>query len=255
MGAIVIDDKAKVRLYVAGDLAGGAALDLGGDQAHYLIHVMRMKPGAPVILFNGRDGEWRARIDSVGRGRCALVVRERLRAQTPEPDLWLVFAPIKRARLDHMAATATELGVSALCPVFTRYTSVSRVNTARLRANAIEAAELSRRLNLPEIREPVALAAALDEWPAKRRILMCDETGRGAPIAAFLATLAPDTAAPWAVLTGPEGGFAPSELDALGKLDFVTPVSLGPRVMRADTAALSALACWQAWVGEWRSDR
>lgn len=242
--------RVKTRLYVAADLGRGGTVGLGPDQAHYLGSVLRMGRGEAVALFNGRDGEWRAEIDGIGRGWASLVLVERRRPQAPEPDLWLLFAPIKRARIDFLAQKATELGVSVLWPVFTGYTEVSRVNPGRLRANAIEAAEQCGRLSVPAVRPATGLQAALDDWPTSRRLLVCAERGPARPIAEALAAAEP--AAPWAVLTGPEGGLTGSELDALGKLPFVTPVGLGPRLLRADTAALAALACWQALIGDGR---
>ena len=248
-------ERPKVRLYVADDLSDGAEFALPQAQGHYLATVMRLKPGDEVAAFNGRDGEWRALVVDGGRRSTALAVVERLRLQAGTPDLWLVFAPIKRARIDFLAARATELGVSALWPVFTRRTAVARVNAARLKANAVEAAEQCGRLDVPEILEPTGLDQALAGWPRQRRILLCDETGAGVPVAEALAGVAPEPGAapgPWAVLVGPEGGFAPSELDALGKLPFVTAAGLGPRILRADTAATAALTCWQVAIGDWR---
>jgi len=212
---------------------------------------MRRGVGDAISLFNGRDGEWAARIDAIGRGWCSAALVKQSRPQAPEPDLWLVFAPIKRARVDFLAEKATELGVSGLWPMFTRRTVVTRVNADRLRANAIEAAEQSERLSVPEVFEPVTLPEIRARWPGERRVILCDETGKGAPIAAALAEMPADS--PYAVVTGPEGGFAEGELDALGDLPFVTRVTLGPRVLRADTAALAALACFQAQVGDWRT--
>ena len=243
----------KIRLYLDGDLAAGAGVALSAQQAHYLGHVLRMAPGDSVYLFNGRDGEWRAAIEGIGRGSCAVLVTERVRAQQDDADLWLLFAPVKRAPIDFVAAKATELGVSVLWPVVTENTIVRRVNMARLRANAAEAAEQCGRLTVPEVREPVPIARVLHRWSAARRILLCDESGGGVPVADALAgARGADGAAPgpWAVLTGPEGGFTGSELDGIRKLPFVTAVGLGPRLLRADTAALSALACWQAVVGD-----
>ena len=181
------------------------------------------------------------------------IIGDRTRAQTVEPDLWLAFAPIKRARIDFLVEKATELGVSALLPVFTRHTAVERVNVERLRAHAVEAAEQTERLSVPTLHEPQTLSGLLANWPAPRRLLMCDEAGSGAPIALALAALdGPARAAPWAILIGPEGGFAADELANLHGLPFVTPVSLGPRILRADTAAIAALSCWQAALGDWR---
>jgi 16S rRNA (uracil1498-N3)-methyltransferase len=245
----------KIRLFVDGALAAGQAVELGGPQAHYLGTVLRVARGEAVAVFNGRDGEWRAAVDGIGRGWCSLAVQDKLRAQETSPDLWLVFSPVKRARIDYVAAKATELGVAALCPVITRHTAVGRVNTERLRANAIEAAEQCGRLDVPEVAEPVTLDSLLADWPAGRRLAVCDETGRAPPIEDALAPFAGRPPGPWAVLTGPEGGFAEAELDALAKTPFVIPVGLGPRILRADTASVAALACWQARLGDWHSRR
>jgi len=240
-------DAPKVRLYVPDDLAAGGAVALAPGQAHYLRTVLRLGVGAEVALFNGRDGEWRARVERLAKGGAELATGERIRLQEDGPDLWLVFAPIKRARIDFVAEKATELGAAALWPVFTRRTAVARVNRDRLRANAVEAAEQCGRLSVPEIFEPVDLWAAMESWPTERALLLCDETGAGRPVARALAGA--DRAAPWAALVGPEGGFDASELDALRKLPFVTAVDLGPLTLRADTAALAVFACWQALAG------
>ncbi len=241
------------RLFVEADLAAGADVPLSEAQAHYLRHVLRRDEGAPLLLFNGRDGEWRATLGLQGRKRARAAIGDRTRAQEPEPDIWLCFAPIKRLRIDLVAEKATELGVGLLQPVLTEHTAVERVNVGRLRAHAIEAAEQSERLSVPEVREPVALGPMLDTWPGRRRLLMCDETGGGPPIAVALAALDEAArAAPWAIVVGPEGGFAAGELAALRRIKDVTSVGLGPRILRADTAALAALACWQALVGDWR---
>ena len=241
------------RLYLAAELTPGARVELEPGQAHYLRDVLRLKPGAALGAFNARDGEWLARIETLGRGRGSLTVESLRRASEPQPDLWLVFAPIKRGPIDFLAQKATELGCALLQPVITRHTAVTRVNVARLAANAREAAEQCGRLSLPEVREPVAFDRLLADWPAGRRLLLCAEAGPARPIGEVLTGLAADPearAAPWAAMTGPEGGFAESELDALRKLPFVTSVGLGPRLLRADTAALAALACWQAVLGD-----
>jgi 16S rRNA (uracil1498-N3)-methyltransferase len=242
------------RLYVDDPLGAERTLGLDHGRAHFLRSVLRLSRGAHLALFNGRDGEWLARIDGLGKGWASLVVESRRRPQDRAPDLWLLFAPIKRARIDFLVEKATELGVSVLQPVLTRHTDVARVNTGRLAANAREAAEQCVRLSVPEVREPSELFACLAHWPAGRRLLVCAESGAARPLDQVLRQAeAGETAkaeASWAVLTGPEGGFARSELDALGKLAFVTLVGLGPRVLRADTAALAALACWQAVLGD-----
>ena len=244
-----MESKKLVRLFVASPLAKNAAVELGDGQAHYLKNVMRLKEGDVVALFNGSDGEFRARVESFGKRAAHLRAERQLRAQQTESDLWLVFAPIKRARIDYLIEKATELGASALVPVITRHTHVERLNLERLRAHAIEAAEQSERLTVPRIDAPRALDDILASWQASRRIMLCDESGTAAPAAAVLAR---QSAAAWAVLIGPEGGFAETELDALRKLPFVSPVSLGPRILRADTAALAGLAVLQALRGEAR---
>ena len=241
------------RLFVEADLAAGGEVPLDEAQVHYLRHVMRRPDGAPLLLFNGRDGEWRGTLSARGKKAAVAEVGEQTRAQAPEPDLWLCFAPVKRARIDYIAEKATELGASVLQPVVTRHTAVERVNVGRLRANAVEAAEQTERLTVPEVRESLDLGKLLDAWPAGRRLMMCDETGGGPPITEALLQLDDAArAAPWAIVIGPEGGFAETELQALRRIKDVTSVGLGPRILRADTAALAALACWQALVGDWR---
>jgi 16S rRNA (uracil1498-N3)-methyltransferase len=241
------------RLFVEADLAAGIEAPLDEAQAHYLRHVMRRDDGAPLLLFNGRDGEWRATLAARGRKAASAHVVERTREQTPEPDIWLCFAPLKRARIDYVAEKATELGVAVLQPILTHHTMVERVNVERLRANAVEAAEQTERLSVPEVRPPLDLPRLLGGWPAGRRLLVCDETGGGPPIAEALAGLDDAArAAPWAIAIGPEGGFDAAELEGLRRIKDVMSVGLGPRILRADTAALAALACWQALVGDWQ---
>ncbi|HEY4113128.1 MAG TPA: 16S rRNA (uracil(1498)-N(3))-methyltransferase [Rhizomicrobium sp.] len=316
MNAQLQESGGKVRLYVEAALAEGAHVEASQGHAHYLLHVMRAKAGDRVSLFNGRDGEWLARVDQASKRGCVLVCEKRTRAQTPAPDLWLCFAPIKKTPADYVVQKATELGVSVLQPVITRRTIVSRVNLERMRANAIEAAEQSDRLDVPEVREPVSLDKLLANWPAGRRLLFCDEGGDAEPIAEALSKLEPPlpsreganatsearsvrgrghssitpppnssrgraqnlpppargggskseelfadkgrgappalTSMSFAILTGPEGGFDPAERDLIREHGFVLPVSLGPRILRADTAALAALAVSQALAGDWK---
>lgn len=232
----------KLRLFVEGPLTAGAAVTLADEQAHYLRNVMRAKAGDRLRLFNGRDGEWRAALALAGKRGAAAVPEVRLRAQEPAGDLWLCFAPVKKTPSDYVAQKATELGVSALKPVITRRTIVARVNTGRMRANAVEAAEQSDRLDVPDCAEPVTLAALLAAWPAERRLVFCDEGG--AP--PMLSALAGAGQGPFAVLTGPEGGFDAEERALIRTVPQCLPVSLGPRILRADTAALAALAVLQA---------
>jgi len=234
-------------LFVAATLSAGEMIELSSDQAHYLKSVLRLKAGASIALFNGKDGEFSARIASFTRNSGTVVLEKQSREQATEPDLWLIFAPIKHARIDFLVEKATELGVSALYPAMTQHTMVERVNLARLKANAIEAAEQSERLTVPQIHAPQPLDRLIAGWDASRWIMLCDETRTAPPVAEALKAV--DSSA-WAVLVGPEGGFAERELDALRKLPFVCPVSLGPRVLRADTAALAGLAVLQALRGE-----
>ena len=250
--ADLADEGGKLRLFVEAPLSAGARIPPSERQAHYLLHVMRAREGSRVALFNGADGEWRARIAEVSRRSCVLICEAQSEAQSEVPDLWLAFAPIKKTPADYVTQKATELGVRVLQPVITRRTIARRVNLDRLRANAIEAAEQSGRLSVPELRQPVGLDALLQGWPAERRLMFCDEGGDAAPIAEALAHAPANVS--WGVLTGPEGGFDPEERAAIRGCPFVLPVTLGPRIMRADTAALAALAVWQALLGDWRGD-
>jgi 16S rRNA (uracil1498-N3)-methyltransferase len=240
------------RLYVTAALAPGAWVELSAGQVHHLRSVLRLGTGAAVAAVNADDGEWLCRISDLDKKRGRLTVERRLRAAEAEPDLWLLFAPVKRARLDWLVEKATELGASALVPVWTARTQAERLNLERLRSHAVSAAEQSERLSVPELRFPEALDRVLAAWPAERRLLVCDETGAGEPIGKALARLSPG---PAALLVGPEGGFDQTELDALGKLSFVSRVGLGPRVLRAETAAVAALAVFQAIAGDWTSTR
>ena len=244
----------QTRLYVPGELGAGLTAALEGGQAHYLRDVLRLAPGAAVALFNGRDGEWRGRIAELGKGRGTVVLEARLREAEAEWPLALLFAPVKRARIDFLVEKATELGVTELYPVWTERTQVERLNLERLAANAIEAAEQTERLSVPTLHEPQKLRKLLRDWKADRPLLLGDESGGAQPIGEALAGFMPSEAG-LALLVGPEGGFADSELDALRKLAFVTPVGLGPRVLRSDTAALAALAVCQALQGDWRRKR
>ena len=238
----------KTRLYVTGDLGANRTVTLDEGQAHYLLHVLRARPGNRVLLFNGRDGEWLAEITQASKRSTVATCLKQTQLQAEAPDVWLAFAPVKKTPADYLVQKATELGVSVLAPVFTRRTIVSRINEERMRANAVEAAEQSARLSVPEIREAVPLEKLLASWPQERRLFFCDEGGDARP----LAEGAHGVSGLAAILTGPEGGFDPVEREMLRALPFVTPVTLGPRILRADTAALAALAIWQSVAGDWR---
>jgi 16S rRNA (uracil1498-N3)-methyltransferase len=232
------------RLYVDTALAEGASMTLEGAPAHYLIHVLRLAAGAQVKLFDDRTGEYLAELAEVGRKRVTVRVARRLRPREPVPDLWLLFAPIKRGRIDWLVEKATELGVARLMPVVTRRTIVDRLNLERLRAHSVEAAEQCERTALPELDAPVALNRALRDWPGGRPLFFADERG-GVPLA--------EAAAPGsgAILIGPEGGFTEDEHEAIRAVPQARPVSLGPRILRADTAAVAAIALWMAAAGDW----
>lgn len=237
------------RLFVTAKLEPGATIALGKDQAHYLRNVLRLKQGDNLLLFNGRDGEWWAELGEAGKKEAQVHLDHQTRPQEDGPDLHYLFAPLKRARLDYMVQKATELGASALRPVITRHTMTERVKSERLIANAIEAAEQCGILRVPEVMEPEKLAKLLDRWDEGRRLIFADEQAPHVSPLEALKTLAPG---PLAVLIGPEGGFEREERAALVAKPFVLPISLGPRVMRADTAAVAALALVNAALGDWR---
>ena len=237
------------RLFTSATLFAGARTILDAHQAHYLRNVLRLEKNDRIALFNGRDGEWSAVIVTLSKKGGEAAVEVLRRPPAAEPNLWLLFAPIKHARVDYLAQKATELGVARLVPVLTDRTTVGRVNTDRLAANALEAAQQTGRLTVPEVAAPARLLDALAGWDPARRVMLCDESGKGPPV--FEGLRGVPRGGAWAVLIGPEGGFSEGELDALRKLDFVMPVSLGPRLLRADTAAVAALACWQAALGDW----
>jgi 16S rRNA (uracil1498-N3)-methyltransferase len=245
-------DQPRTRLYVTDPLVAGASLTLDDRAAHYLRSVLRLDVGAAVALFNGRDGEWRARLSAAAKRATTVELLARTRAQGREPDVWLLFAPVKRARIDLIVEKATELGVTRLMPVLTRRTVVTRVNVERLVATAIEAAEQCERLSVPAVDDPAPLDGVLARWPAARRLLVGDEAGGGVPLREAAAGVGSD---PWALLVGPEGGFEPGELDGLRQFQFVTRVGLGPRVLRADTAVTAALAVVQSSIGDWSLPR
>lgn len=238
-----------IRLFVTADLAENQTAETDAGQAHYLQHVMRVKAGDDLRLFNGRDGEWHGRLVSVSKRSAVITIHEQLRLQKAEPDIWLCCAPIKKAHFDNIIEKATELGVGALRPMLTARTQIREVNVERCHALAIEAAEQSERLNVPVIEKPVTLSELVAHWPPDRQMIVCAEWGEAAPVHEAFAALPP--AAKTAVLTGPEGGFTADELETLRKVAGAVFIRLGPRILRADTAAIAALSCWQSQCGDW----
>lgn len=241
-------DFAKTRLYVDVDLGEGSAVTLVEGQFHYLANVMRKSIGETVLLFNGRDGEWLAEIERIGKRAMDLKIIKSSRTQIFAPDLELLFAPVKKLRLDFLVQKAAELGVSALRPVITGRTN-AKIKHDRMVANVIEAAEQSGRLDVPEVKPDVKLDVLLGEWPEGRGLIFCDEARDAAPLSTALAKASHH--GPWSILIGPEGGFTDEERAALRDFAPAMPVSLGPRIMRSDTAALAALAVFQATKGDW----
>ena len=236
------------RLYVPDDLAEGSPVEPSAPQAHYLLNVLRLGDGAEILLFNGRDGEWRAALAPSGRKKAVLIPVHQTRTQPPLPDLLYCFAPLKQGRLDYLVQKAVEMGAGVLQPVVTQHTQVTKLGTDRLQANATEAAEQCGILAIPPVREPMKLERLLAEWEPGRRLIFCDEdVGTNNPLPALQAVEERSLA----LLVGPEGGFSDAERRQLRALPFVTAIPLGPRILRADTAAVAALAVLQATVGDW----
>ncbi len=249
--------------YVTGPLRKDDVVPLLPERVHYLRTVLRRKPGDRVLLFNGNDGEFDAEIATLEKKTGAARILERKRAPQAEPDLWLLFAGVKRAAQETIVQKATELGASHIVPVRTERTVAAKANIERLRLIALEATEQCDRLSLPHVLDMRPLTERLGDWPSERRLMFCDEAGddetqewggaegRAAPALEALNASRSKTDK-WAVLIGPEGGFSPGERAALRAKPFVTPVTLGPRILRADTAAIAALTLWQAALGDWR---
>jgi 16S rRNA (uracil1498-N3)-methyltransferase len=236
----------EIRLHVDHPLAKGQAVPLSQDQAHYLTGVMRLTVGDPILLFNGRDGEWRASLTVAAKRGAIATCDGQTRPLVLPPDLWLLFAPIKKARTDFIVEKAVELGVARILPVQTRHTNSERIRQDRLQAHAVEAAEQCGATYVPEVAALAPLDRVLRDWPEDRRLYWCDEAAVGQP-----ATLAP-AEGPAAILIGPEGGFSVEEAARLRTRPGVVPLSLGPRILRADTAAVAAITLWQAACGDWR---
>ncbi len=235
----------KIRLFVDTDLSAQQAVALSREHAHYLFGVMRQSAGGFVSLFNGRDGEWRAEIVELGKRAGLLLCHEKSAPLRPPPDLWLLFAPIKKARTDFIVEKAAEMGAARICPVLSEFTNAERVRVDRLQAHAIEAAEQCGGTYVPQVAAPVKLQAMLQDWDPARQLMFCDEAlaGHG--------TALPHLPGPWAILIGPEGGFSTLERTRLAALDYAHATSLGPRILRADTAAVAAMTLWQTQLGDW----
>ena len=243
---------ASARLFVTDELAAGTSIQPSKEQQHYLLNVMRCRDGETVLVFNGRDGEWQAEIRREGRRECRLVIQQATRPQISSPDLWLLFAPVKKARLDFIAQKASEMGCSRIWPVRTEHCQVSRVNDDRMLANVIEAAEQTERLDIAEVMPFTDLAMALDSCETHRNIIFCDEAiagDAGKNAVRVLTDAAPISHA--AVVIGPEGGFSKAERAMISARQNSLKLSLGPRILRADTAAIAALACFQSVCGNW----
>ncbi|QCL87952.1 16S rRNA (uracil(1498)-N(3))-methyltransferase [Agrobacterium sp. LC34] len=236
------------RLFIEAPLAADIALEATGEQFNYLANVLRMADGAEILLFNGRDGEWRAKLSFPSRKKIVLIPLEQTRPQPDAPDLHYLFAPLKVGRMDYLVQKAVEMGAGLLQPVMTQHVQGKIHNTDKLRANAVEAAEQCGILSLPEVAEPVKLKDMLESWPQDRRIIYCDEGDAGQNPLPVLQSVKERKIA---LLVGPEGGFSEDERDLLRSLAFVTPIPLGPRILRADTAAVAALAVIQATIGDW----
>ncbi len=237
------------RLYITPDLTAGGTIALEREQSHYLANVLRMREGAELLVFNGRDGEWLARISHVAKKAVELSLTEQTRPQPSLPSLIYAFAPIKAGRLDYMVQKAVEMGAGILQPVITQHTQMPKVGVERLQANALEAAEQCGILAVPEVREPVKFDAFLQGWDRSRRLIFCDE---GAETDNPVPLLKSVSETELGLLIGPEGGFSEGERGQLHSLPFVTAIPLGPRILRADTAAVAALAVIQATIGDWR---
>ncbi len=240
--------KNRIRLYTDVNLEQGGIVECSENQTHYLSNVLRLQEGDEVYLFNGKDGEFKTHINKLSKKSIELAVDECFLPFTSSPDLWLLFAPLKKDNTDLVTVKATELGVSRLCPIISEFTNTVNVRRQRLNLLAVEAAEQSRRQDVPQIDEPMDLCKRLAEWPQNRTLFYLDETGGGKTIIQALQNIS----GPAAFLVGPEGGFSQKELEFLRNCSYTCPITLGKRILRAETAAVAALSCWQALCGDWR---
>ncbi|XAT62425.1 16S rRNA (uracil(1498)-N(3))-methyltransferase [Rhodobacteraceae bacterium Araon29] len=236
----------KIRLFVDQPLGTAQSVELTREQAHYLFSVMRLSVGTSVSLFNGRDGQWQAEIIEAGKRKGLLLCQKRTKALQMPPDLWFMFAPIKKSRTDFIVEKAAEMGAARILPIQTEFTNSERIRRDRLQAHAIEAAEQCGGTYVPKVEEMRSLESLLSEWPSDRHLLFCDEekVGQASSLAGF-------ENGPWAILIGPEGGFSHTERQKLNNLTYAQSIALGPRILRADTAAVAALTLWQTHLGDW----
>lgn len=242
---------AKIRLFVNADLSASSEIELSESQSHYLLNVMKQTTGSEISAFDNAHGEFCCLISAAGKKSCRIAVGEQLRPYVQSPDIWLLFAPVKKDQTDFIVQKAVELGARAICPVITARTIAEKVKLERFAAQAVEAAEQCRRVDLPEIFSAQSLTEALKNWPSDRKLYYMDETLKSASVAEVF----PCSPASAAILVGPEGGFAPEELELLRRLPFAEGVTLGPRILRAETAVAAALSCWQALSGDWAIEK
>lgn len=238
--------KPRTRLYIDCEFKSGEIHLIDGNQGHYLVNVLRTQLGEMLTIFNGRDGEWSAEIIKVGKGKTKIIIGGQTATQTREPDLWYLYAPVKKARVDYMIQKATELGAGRISPIVTKRTNMDRIKYDKLVSNAIEASEQSGRMTVPQIDELVSLEDKLRDWPKDRALIFCDE----AETAGAMADIKP-LYEKWAILIGPEGGFSQDERELIRSQTNTISVTLGPRILRADTAAVAALTLWQTFLGDW----
>ena len=243
-----MSQKNRIRLFIPLPLTAGASVQCAPDQAHYLLNVMRQTVGDVIYVFDGQNGEFEATISQANKKQCTLIIHKNVAPFSKCPDVMLIFSPLKKDSLDYLIQKSVELGVSCLQPVITEYTNAPKPKKERLEAQIIEACEQSRRQDIPTLNTVQSLENLLANWSPKRKLLFFDETGKGQPFA----TLTSKESAPCALLIGPEGGFSEKELEILRKLPYTQGVSLGKRILRAETAAAAALSCWQAFCGDWR---
>ncbi|MCC3862313.1 16S rRNA (uracil(1498)-N(3))-methyltransferase [Pseudemcibacter aquimaris] len=239
----------RTRLFINEAFIKGSEFLVDGNQGHYLVNVLRVREGELVTLFNGDQGEWHAEITKVKKGKAFLVILDKVADQTSDPDLWYIFAPVKKARVDYMIQKATELGVGYIRPVMTQHTNLDRIKDEKIIANMIEAAEQCGRMTVPQLDVMTSLDDLLENWPDDRGLIFCDEAGDAKPFIQIEKKFDK-----WAILIGPEGGFSAEERALIREHQNSIPVTLGPRILRADTAAVAAISLWQSYIGDWQHE-